>query len=108
LPLPVDDIRRNNFAWMEYFSDGEITPTVAERLERIKDLVTVGGRTLAQGALGWLWSKSQSTLPIPGMRSIRHLDNAVEALRLGPLPDDVVVEIEAAIAREPEGEPRER
>jgi aryl-alcohol dehydrogenase-like predicted oxidoreductase len=71
-------------------------------------LLTVGGRSVAQGALGWLWAKSASTLPIPGMRSIRHLDSAVEALQLGPLPNETMVEIETAIAREPEGEPRER
>lgn len=106
--LPADDIRRNNFSWMEYFRDGEVTPAVAERLDRIRDLLTIGGRTVAQGALGWLWAKSASALPIPGMRSSRHLDNAVQALQLGPLPEDVMAEIEAAIAREPEGEPRER
>lgn len=106
--LPADDIRRNNFSWMEYYSDGKVVQSIADKLDRIRGLLTVGGRTVAQGALGWLWAKSPRTLPIPGMRSARHLDNAIEGLRLGPLPDDVMAEIEAAIQREPEGEPRER
>jgi aryl-alcohol dehydrogenase-like predicted oxidoreductase len=106
--LPADDIRRNNFSWMQYYNDGKVVPSFAAKLDRIRDLLTVGGRTVAQGALAWLWAKSPRTLPIPGMRSTRHLDNAIDALPLGPLPDDVMAEIEAAIQREPEGEPRER
>jgi len=29
-----------------------------------------GGRTLAQGALAWLWARSPRTVPIPGFRTV--------------------------------------
>ncbi len=106
--LPADDIRRNNFPWMEYFREGRVAPEMSRRLDRIRDLLTVGGRTVAQGALGWLWAKSPRTLPIPGMRSITHLESAIGAIRHGPLPAAIMAEIEHAIDRPPEGDPRER
>jgi aryl-alcohol dehydrogenase-like predicted oxidoreductase len=105
---PEDDIRRNSFDWMEYFRDGRVVPAFAARLEAVRELLQSGGRSVAQGALGWLWAKSKTTLPIPGFRSPRHADDTIGALARGPLPQAVMDEIEAVIAREPEGPPRER
>jgi aryl-alcohol dehydrogenase-like predicted oxidoreductase len=105
---PADDIRRNSFDWMEYFRDGRVVPAFAARLEAVRALLQSGGRSVAQGALGWLWAKSKATLPIPGFRSARHADDTIGALARGPLPKAVMDEIEAIIAREPEGPPRER
>jgi hypothetical protein len=42
------------------------------------------------------------------MRSITHLESAIGAIRHGPLPAAIMAEIEHAIDRPPEEDPRER
>lgn len=106
--LPADDVRQNTFGWMDYFKDGRVAPEFAERLERIRHLLTTGGRTPAQGALGWILARSPRTLPIPGFRTVRQVEENAGALRFGPLPPAIMAEIETLIGREPEGEARER
>ncbi|MGK9169132.1 aldo/keto reductase [Inquilinus limosus] len=106
--LPADDVRANTFGWMDYFKDGRVVPGFADRLERIRHLLTADGRTLAQGALAWLWAKSPRTLPIPGFRSVTQVRENVGALEKGPLPAEAMAEIERLIDRPPEGAARER
>jgi aryl-alcohol dehydrogenase-like predicted oxidoreductase len=106
--LPADDIRRNDFEWMDYFRQGQVVPEIARQLDAVRELLRTGGRTLAQGAIGWLWAKSRSSLPIPGFRSLRHADETIAALDFGPLPAPVMDELEEVIQRPPEGAFRER
>ncbi|MGK9232893.1 aldo/keto reductase [Inquilinus limosus] len=106
--LPADDVRSNTFAWMDYFKDGRVAPGFADRLARIRHLLTADGRTLAQGALAWLWAKSPRTLPIPGFRSVAQVRENAGALEKGPLPAEAMTEIERLIDRPPEGAARER
>ncbi|MEO1020163.1 MAG: aldo/keto reductase, partial [Pseudomonadota bacterium] len=106
--VPTGDIRQNSYDWMDYFKDGAIVPAYAERLNAVRDLLTVGGRTLAQGSLAWLWAKSPRTLPIPGARTAAQAEENAGALAKGPLPPEIMAEIETFIHREPEGEARDR
>jgi len=106
--LPAGDVRSNTFAWMDYFKDGRVVPEFAGRLDRIRHLLTTGGRTPAQGAIAWLWAKSPRTLPIPGFRSPAQVRENAGALEKGPLPAEVMVEIERLLDRQPEGEARAR
>lgn len=34
----------------------------------IRELLQTGGRTMAQGALGWRLARSENTFPIPGFK----------------------------------------
>jgi aryl-alcohol dehydrogenase-like predicted oxidoreductase len=43
------------------------------------------GRTLAQGALAWIWSRSERTIPIPGFKSVKQAEENARALELGAL-----------------------
>jgi aryl-alcohol dehydrogenase-like predicted oxidoreductase len=52
-----------------------------------------GGRTLAQGALAWLWARSQVTVPIPGFRTVAQVEENAGALALGPLTQAQLDEI---------------
>jgi aryl-alcohol dehydrogenase-like predicted oxidoreductase len=106
--LPRDDIRSNTMSWLAYFKGGRVAPGFIERLAAVRDLLMTDGRTLAQGALAWLWARSSRTLPIPGFRSVAQVEENCGALAKGPLPQSVMAEIERLIQREPEGEPRER
>lgn len=102
------DVRLNSFHWMDYFKDGQVVPEFLARIEAVRDLLTVGGRSLAQGALGWLWAKSPATFPIPGARTPQQAIHNAQALEFGPLPAHVMDEIEQVLQRPPEGPARER
>jgi aryl-alcohol dehydrogenase-like predicted oxidoreductase len=48
-------------------------------------VLTSGGRTLAQGALAWIWARSPATIPIPGCRTVAQVEENAGALAHGPL-----------------------
>ena len=90
--LPADDVRAAQ-PWVGYFDSGRPAPEWLARLEAIRDLLGSGGRTLAQGALGWLLARSPRTVPIPGIRTIAQAEQNAAALSLGPLPSAAMAEI---------------
>jgi aryl-alcohol dehydrogenase-like predicted oxidoreductase len=106
--MAPDDIRHNSFGWMDYFKDGKVEPSFVAMLEAVRDLLTVGGRSPAQGALGWLLAKSPNTVPIPGARTVEQATHNARALDFSPLPTSVMAEIETVLTRPAEGAPRER
>jgi aryl-alcohol dehydrogenase-like predicted oxidoreductase len=106
--MAVNDIRSQTADWIAYFKDGKVVPDFVHQLDAVRDLLQTGGRSLAQGAIGWLWSRSKRTLPIPGFRTVAQVEDIAGALGKGPLPISVMEEIERVIIRLPEGAPRER
>ncbi len=104
----ANDLRSQTVSWMDYYKDGAIAPDYATRLAAVRDLLQTDGRSLPQGAIGWLWARSAQTLPIPGFRTVAQVTELAGALDKGALPASVMAEIEAVIMREPEGPPRER
>ncbi len=94
-----DDIRAQSLGWLHWFQGGEIAPAYLSRLAAVQDLLRVGGRSLAQGAIGWLWAKSSATLPIPGFRTEAQVADLAGALSHGPLPAETMAEIEKAMER---------
>ena len=92
--LPRDDIRHD---WN--FKEGRIGD-ILQRVERIKDVLTSDGRTLAQGALGWLWACSPVTIPIPGFKSVAQVQENAGALQFGPLSETAMREIDRLLDRD--------
>lgn len=88
------DIRATGPDWQSYFVDGAANPDMLDRIEAIRDLLTSGGRSLAQGALAWIWAKSPRTIPIPGFRTISQIEDNVGALEKGPLSPETMAEID--------------
>lgn len=98
--LPDNDVRgQRSPEWMKYFKDGQPNPEWLQKLDAIRDLLTSGGRTLAQGALAWLWARSPQTLPIPGFKTIAQVEDNCGALPLGPLSADQMREIDTLLER---------
>ena len=106
--LPREDVRGRSRDWMDYFKDGRVSDSHARRLQAVRDVLTADGRTLAQGALAWIWGRSERTLPVPGFRTPEQVRDLAGALAKGPLNPDQMLEVERLIDREPEGPPRER
>lgn len=97
--MAKDDIRAAPPGWLKYFKDGRPDPTIATKVNAIRELLRSGGRTLAQGALAWIWAQSPQTLPIPGFRTDAQVSENARALDYGPLPQDVVIEIRQLLSR---------
>lgn len=60
----------------------------------MREILRSGGRTLAQGALAWIWRKSNKTIPIPGFKTVKQAIENANALNFGPLSSDQMQEIE--------------
>ncbi|WP_429312838.1 aldo/keto reductase [Paenibacillus mucilaginosus] len=96
---PQDIRGRNDLEWLTYFQNGVPSADMSERLQDIRDLLTSGGRTLAQGALGWLWARSEWTIPIPGFRTVKQVTENAGALEHGPLTSEQVAQMEKLMTR---------
>jgi len=98
--LPRDDIRSHPPAWLRYFEDGgQPAPAWTKRLDSIKEILTTSGRTLAQGALAWVWGRSDRTIPIPGVRTAAQVRENLGAIEFGPLDPDQMREIDRLLDR---------
>jgi aryl-alcohol dehydrogenase-like predicted oxidoreductase len=92
--FPPDDVRHS-------FSSSETTAVLADRmrgLESIREILRADGRTLAQGAIAWLWARSPVLLPIPGFRSVEQVEENASALNFGPLNERHMQEIDALLS----------
>ena len=98
-PAPGDV--RLDTPWWNYFDDDAMGDWLS-RLASVRELLTVGGRTLVQGALGYLWTVDPAIIPLPGVRTVEQAEENAAALALGPLPADAASEITALLADSPE------
>jgi aryl-alcohol dehydrogenase-like predicted oxidoreductase len=83
-----DDVRGSGVSWMRLFQDGRPAPRFAAQVAAVRDVLTSGGRTLAQGALGWILARSPRAVPIPGCRTVAQVEENAAALAHGPLTPD--------------------
>jgi len=98
--LPEDDVRGPNAPdWMKYFKNGQPNPEWLDKVHAVGEILRSGGRTLAQGALAWLWARSTHTIPIPGFRTVAQVEENCGAMRFGPLTAEQVREIDAVLGR---------
>jgi aryl-alcohol dehydrogenase-like predicted oxidoreductase len=99
--LPPDDVRGAGHTWVPYFEDGRLRPAFLERLAAVREILTSGGRTLSQGALAWIWARSERTIPIPGFKSVEQVEENAGAMVLGPLTPAQLREIETLVRPSP-------
>ncbi len=106
--IASDDVRASGESWMEYYTDGRANPDFMRQLDAVRDLLTTNGRTLVQGALGWIWGQSETYIPIPGARTEEQIEGISAALTFGALPVAAINEIESLITRNPHAPDRPR
>lgn len=91
--FPENDIRsRENFS----------NPDVVKRLkivDEIRDILTSDGRTMAQGALAYIWALDERMVPIPGFKSVKQVEENAGAMEFGPLTEAQVREIQDVVAK---------
>ncbi|MFC7546242.1 aldo/keto reductase [Plantactinospora sp. GCM10030261] len=97
--LGRDDVRGQGLGWLSWFdADGRPSREWAERVDLVRQALTSDGRTLAQGALGWLLARSPRTVPIPGARTVAQAAENAGTLGYGPLSEEAYAEVERLLA----------
>ncbi|MFB5266097.1 aldo/keto reductase [Paenibacillus enshidis] len=91
--------RRSDLSWLTYFKNGVPAPGMITQLNSVREILTAGGRSLTQGALAWLWARSESTLPIPGFRNVNQVMENVKAAEFGPLNNEQMKQIQQLLTR---------
>lgn len=92
------DIRASSAPWLKYFKAGAANEDYLAVLEKVAPLLTADGRSLPQGALSWILSVSERTIPIPGFTSARQIRDNVEAVRQPRLPADTMARLKEIVA----------
>jgi aryl-alcohol dehydrogenase-like predicted oxidoreductase len=98
--LAADDIRGTDPDWMTWFRDGRPAPEWLERLAAVREVLTSGSRSLAQGALAWIWARSPRTVPIPGFRTVAQVEENAAAMAAGPLTAAQLAEVDTLLGRQ--------
>jgi aryl-alcohol dehydrogenase-like predicted oxidoreductase len=94
-----DDDVRKHANWHPGFQDGRPTQAWLDALDAIREVLTSDGRTLAQGALAWIWGRSEKTVPIPGFKTVKQVEENCQAMQFGPLTPEQMGEIDRILGR---------
>jgi aryl-alcohol dehydrogenase-like predicted oxidoreductase len=85
--------------WMKYFKGGVPSPEWLQKRDAVREILTGDGRTLSQGAIGWLWARSPQAIPIPGFRTVAQVEENCAAMRFGPLKAEQMKAIDTLLMR---------
>ena len=97
----ADDVRgEKSPEWMKYFIDGRPNPEWLAKRDAIREILGSVGRTVAQGALAWLWARSPQTIPIPGFRTMQQVEENARAMEFGPLMPEQMRETAELLERQ--------
>jgi aryl-alcohol dehydrogenase-like predicted oxidoreductase len=75
-------------------------PELQNRLkmvDELRDILTSNGRTIAQGALAYIWALDERMVPIPGFRSVKQVTENAGAMEFGLLTESQVKEIQMIV-----------
>lgn len=78
------------------------SPEFAKRLQlvdELRDILTSNGRTMAQGALAYIWALDDRMVPIPGFKSVKQVEDNARAMEFGPLTEAQVKEVRSIVGK---------
>lgn len=97
--FPKDDVRSGT----DFHNE-----RMVERLqvvEALREPFTSGGRTMAQGALAYIWALDPRMIPIPGFKTVEQVQQNAGAMEFGPLGEEELRQVQEIVAeRLPQGE----
>jgi aryl-alcohol dehydrogenase-like predicted oxidoreductase len=91
--FPKNDVRTDSWSVDHFFA-----PTL-EKLDALREILTSGGRSLTQGALAWVLTRSQRTIPIPGFRTVKQVEENAGAIQSGLFTPEQMGQIDALLGR---------
>jgi aryl-alcohol dehydrogenase-like predicted oxidoreductase len=92
--FPEDDFRR-----MLDFRE-ERHARLLRQVDELREVLTSKGRTLAQGAIAWIWARSERAIPIPGFKTVAQVEENSRAMHFGPLGQAQMQEVERIMEQE--------
>jgi aryl-alcohol dehydrogenase-like predicted oxidoreductase len=90
--FPDDDLRSR-----VSFSEDRIVRRL-NTVEALRDVLTSGGRTMAQGAICMIWALDGRMFPIPGFKSVQQVEDNAGAMAFGPLTQSELAQVQAIVA----------
>ena len=94
-----DDDIRQKVEWFPGFKDGRANQEWLDNLAAIREVLTSNGRTLAQGALAWIWGRSPATIPLPGFRTVAQVEENARSMEFGALTPAQMEEVDRILGR---------
>ncbi len=91
--FPQNDVRNDKWSRDHFFAPA------LDQLDKVREILTSNGRTLVQGALAWIWARSEKTIPIPGFKTVAQVQENARAMEFGPLTPDQIKEIDTILGR---------
>ena len=68
-------------------------------MDELREIPTSNGRTMAQGALAYIWALDERMVPIPGFKSVQQVQENAGALQFGALSEAQVKDVQALVAQ---------
>jgi aryl-alcohol dehydrogenase-like predicted oxidoreductase len=93
--MPADDIRSRID-----FQDEHVARRL-ETVQALREILTTGGRSMAQGALAYIWALDERMVPIPGFKTVQQVRENSGALDFGPLTQEQVRQVQEIVAQRP-------
>jgi aryl-alcohol dehydrogenase-like predicted oxidoreductase len=94
------DFRTAGIEWVRIFDEsGAPREEWLAELDAIREILTSNGRTLVQGAIAWLWGRSEKAVPIPGVKTAAQAEENAGAMQYGPLTLEQIAEIDSILGR---------
>jgi aryl-alcohol dehydrogenase-like predicted oxidoreductase len=91
--FPADDFR-HSYNLQEEWAREEF-----RQVEAVRQAFASDARTLAQIALGWIWARSNCTIPIPGFRTVAQVRENIQAMEFDLLSHEQMKKIDEIFER---------
>lgn len=95
--MPGDDIRSRTD-----FRDQRVAWRL-ETVQALRDVLTSGDRSMAQGALAFIWGLDERMVPIPGFKTVQQVKDNAGALDFGPLTPKQIRQVQEIVAERKAG-----
>jgi aryl-alcohol dehydrogenase-like predicted oxidoreductase len=95
--MPADDIRSRTD-----FRDQRVARRL-ETVQALREVLTSSGRSMAQGALAFIWGLDERMVPIPGFKTVQQVKDNAGALEFGPLTPEQIRQVQEIVAERKSG-----
>jgi aryl-alcohol dehydrogenase-like predicted oxidoreductase len=90
--FPANDIRS-----LRSFKDEAIVQRL-RTVEALREVFTSDGRSMAQGALAYIWALDPHMIPIPGFKTMEQVKDNAGAMDFGPLTEGELQQVREIVA----------
>ena len=66
-------------------------------VEALREVLTSGGRTMAQGAIAYIWGLDERMIPIPGFKTVKQVKENATSMDLGPLTEAEMQQVQSIV-----------